>query len=370
MGISIINQIQKNTGVSMEAAAGAAATGSLMGKNATEVESPMSLLADSAEELTFSMGEKEQTKLSERKTRSSTDKESILERVRLYQELIHKSGKSREVDDLVDAMRTAISGRQALREAHARFKDETDAFAALQYAREKLRENKTACDAIDEALAMLEAESGPRIIAGIHAGLEAAGFTELGDADSLKNLYRKIIFDFGNAHEAFAHIQEKYGSDGFDQAVAFLFKTLGADLASCVPSDEPAHLANITKDLGVVRLLQSVYVLCDQVMTRWENTHGVKNAQLSSMSLMDAILSWRDKAFLGKSDVDQVVVKANAPDIEREVLFLQDLLGATRQFPDRLFDGTQGRSKVVDAVQEAVDYAVEREDEFLAQGDA
>ena len=43
----------------------------------------------------------------------------------------------------------------------------------------------------------------------------------------------------------------------------------------------------------------------------------------------------------------------------------------TRNLPVRLFDGEQGRMKVLDAVQEAVDNAIQREDEYLANlGDA
>ena len=39
--------------------------------------------------------------------------------------------------------------------------------------------------------------------------------------------------------------------------------------------------------------------------------------------------------------------------------------------PTLLFDGEQGRMKMLDAVQEAVDNAIQREDEYLAaQGDA
>lgn len=370
MAISIINQIQQNAGVCTNMSAKAAATGSLMGKTAVEIESPMSLLADSAEELTFAMGEKEQTRLSERKTRSSTDKEAILERVRLYQELMHQVGKSGQMDSLVDALRGASSGAQALREARARFTDESDVFAALRYAREQLQGDQAAGKAVEEALAVLEAESGPRIVAGLHAGLESAGFTELDDMDGLKALYRETVFDFGDVREAFGRIQEKYGNNGFDTAITFLLKTLGADLASRVPSEEPSRLENITKDLGIVRLLQSAHSLCAHVMSRWEHIHGVKNSELNSMSLMDAVLSWKDKPFLDSMEVSQLTVKAKAPDIEREVLFLQDLLGAARQFPDRLFEGAAGRSKVMDAVQEAVDKAVEREDEFLAQEDA
>lgn len=66
-----------------------------------------------------------------------------------------------------------------------------------------------------------------------------------------------------------------------------------------------------------------------------------------------------------------LISKAKAPDIEREVLFLQELLNMTRNLPVQLFDGEQGRMKVIDAVQESVDAAIRREDEYLASlGDA
>ena len=43
----------------------------------------------------------------------------------------------------------------------------------------------------------------------------------------------------------------------------------------------------------------------------------------------------------------------------------------TRNLPIQLFDGEQGRMKVLDAVQESVDNAIQREDEYLANlGDA
>ena len=54
------------------------------------------------------------------------------------------------------------------------------------------------------------------------------------------------------------------------------------------------------------------------------------------------------------------------PDIEHEVLFLQELLNTVRKFPVPLFDDENGRMTVMDAVQSAVDQAIEREDEYLA----
>ena len=85
------------------------------------------------------------------------------------------------------------------------------------------------------------------------------------------------------------------------------------------------------------------------------------------MELLGDIVGLREKRFIGSAQIEAILAKAGAPDIEREVLFLQELLGTTRKFPSALFDDDQGRMKVLDAVQDAVDRAVEREDEYLAQ---
>ena len=93
---------------------------------------------------------------------------------------------------------------------------------------------------------------------------------------------------------------------------------------------------------------------------------GVRDGSLRPMDLLGEIVGLRNERFLGAMHIDRITARAQAPDIEREVLFLQELLNMTRSFPSQLFDGDQERMKVLDAVQERVDNAIAREDEFLA----
>ena len=95
------------------------------------------------------------------------------------------------------------------------------------------------------------------------------------------------------------------------------------------------------------------------------------SAGLLLMELLGDLVDLRKEHFLGAMQIDRIASKAKAPDIEREVLFLQELLNMARNLPVQLFDGEQGRMKVIDAVQESVDAAIRREDEYLASlGDA
>lgn len=345
-----------------------------MGNAAARVEDPMSLLADAAEELTFAADTTDEFELEDRKERERAE-ESLAERVKLYQDLMHEAGKARDVDRLKDSLRAREGREKAAREALSRFPDPSDAYAALSDALESLSDDPSVDPAVLEdirqGLAELEAEHGPQIRSGIQGALAAAGYADLDGTDNLRDLYRQTVCDFKDVNAAFAHIHEKYGDVGFDKAMDFLFNALSNDLATDVPSMETTHLENVHANLEQIRLLQSTHVQCERLLQRWESVHGVTNAALTPMELLGDMVGLRNENFLGAMHIDRIAAKAKAPDIERQVLFLQELLSMTRNLPIQLFDGEQGRMKVLDAVQESVDNAIQREDEYLANlGDA
>lgn len=343
--------------------------GSFMGNSVSQVPSPESLLADAAEELSFSADTTDDFELEERKERDRI-KKSEEERVKLYQELMHEAGKSEQLNSLRDSLRSRADSRRALDKAREYFPDPSDAWAALRQMQEELlREgaDKALLDDVTAALGDMEAQEGPAIRAGIQGALASAGFGELGGSDAMRDFYRQTVCEFSSVNEVFAHIVDKYGVD-FDKAMDFLFSALSADMAADTPSMGMRHLESVHDSLGKVRLTQSAYRLCETMMDRWANVHGVKpqKGRLTAMELLGDIVGLRDKRFIGAVQIEGILAKAGAPDIEREVLFLQELLSTARKFPVALFDDEQGRMKVLDAVQEAVDRAVEREDEYLA----
>lgn len=356
------------------ASAASAMTGTFMGRQAAAVDSPMSLLADAAEEMTFAADTTDEFELSERKEREKTS-ESMIERVQMYQEMMHEAGKTRDMDELTRQLRQGGGKDQALREARERFPDPSDAWAALSGSLDELK--KEGADAsvltgIQAAMDELQAQEGPAIRAGVQGALAARGVDGLGASDGLRDMYRQTVLEFGTVNDVLGHILERHGEVGFDKAMDFLFRALGNDLAADTPSMDKAHLESVHANLGQVRLLQSAHTLCDKMLERWENVHGVKGVRdgsLRSMDLLGEIVGLRNERFLGAMHIDRITARAQAPDIEHEVLFLQEMLNMTRSFPSQLFDGDQGRMKVLDAVQERVDNAIAREDEFLAAQD-
>lgn len=347
-------------------------TGTFMGREAVQVASPMSLLADAAEELTFTVDTTKEFELAERKERKSMS-ESMLKRVQLYKDLMHKSGKTDNMKRFTEMLRGWLKRDQILEQAARYFPDPSDAWTALADALETLEQDSAVergvLEEIRSAMTELEHTAGPAIRAGIQGALQAGDFADIGTPEELRGLYRRTVCEFEDVNDVFAHILSQYGEAGFEEAMDFLFRALGSDLGADVPSMDMTHLESVHADLGRVRLLQSAHTLCDRMLLRWEQVHGVSGVRddsLKPMDLLGEIIGLRNERFLGAMHIDRIAARSKAPDIEHEVLFLQELLSIIRSFPSQLFDDDQGRMKVLDAVQESVDNAIAREDEFLA----
>lgn len=355
----------QNTG----AAGGANSIGSLLGQQVQLISSPLSLLADAAEEMTFAVDTTKEFELEERKDREKTD-EATKKRVQLYQELMHKAGKNKQIDILKDSLQAKPGKENALREALQQFSDYTDAWASLKSIAEEFENDPAVSDdvktGIREAIQELEEKHGDEIKTGLHGALSRSGFEDIGTSDDTRDLYRQVTFDFTSITNAFQYINEKYGDAGFEKAMDFLFASISSDISSDSPSMDKTHLEFVHQNLGKVRLLQSAYVQCENLVNRWENEHKVTNSGLKSMDILSAVVGFREINYLGTMHIEEIAQKAKALDIEREVLFMQDFVGMLRQFPDKIFDDMQTYQKVMDVAQQALDKVIEREDEYLA----
>ncbi|MDR2164530.1 MAG: type III secretion system gatekeeper subunit SctW [Zoogloeaceae bacterium] len=362
---------QFHTTAAQAGAAKGFSAGNLAGYAVSVSRDPVSTLADAAEELTFGVDNTKELALKERKSKEGVNA-SLLDKVKQYQELMDKAGRSENLQLLYAYLKNNRDPRAALQKARESFGDPSQAWAALRQALEDLQgEAPTAAlDAIREALKQLEAEEGARIRAGITGALEAGRLAnpELGEPLEAGAVYRQAAGDLHDSPEAmFAFILEKYGMEHFEAGLDFLFRSLGSDLASDQPSFEKAHLESVGNSLGQARILNGAHALLGRLLDRWTAVHGVENCAWKPMSLLKEVLALKADHYLSARNLDPVVKDAKPPDIEHEVLFLQELLNTSRQFSPLFFGGVEERMKFIDAVQEAVDHAVAREDEWLAR---
>jgi type III secretion protein W len=368
-GIHQLNTgISQNIGAANLPASEAGETGRLAGFQIRLADDPLSALADAAEELTFGVDNTKELSLKERKLKE--DSGGLIERVKLYQELMEHAWKQKDVESLHTFLRNNRSAQAALaRAGEWTGGDPSETWAALKKAAENLRGEAppAALEAIDEAVAQLERDEGPRIRAGILGAVEGAAHPELGDALAQGAAYRQVACDlYDKPEDMFGFILEKYGMENFDAGLDFLFRSLAGDLATDEPSHGKAHLEAVGASLGQARVLNGAHTLISKLLDRWKNIHGIEDCAHTPTGFLKELLHLKQDRYLSAVSLEPLLAAAKAPDIEREVLFAQELLNTARGFSPLFFDGVETRMKFIEAVQETVDKAIAREDDWLA----
>ncbi|MBF0200332.1 MAG: type III secretion system gatekeeper subunit SctW [Desulfamplus sp.] len=346
----------------MDLSAQQAAAGTFAGRQVT-VSDPVSLAMDAAEEAGFAMSEREEKRLEERKMKPRGPDTYRVEQVLKYTELMDKQGKKPTLESFLSvlARKNALFPRDAVDEARRFFGDNADAYAALQYAKENLGD-RFGHDVFAEAMDQLEDIAGKSLGKALAAGAAAVDHAALGDGDQLKNLYVNTLGDLGSPVDIYERIINDYGEKGFEDALAFLTRSLGNEMAATTVNTDRVELETIAGDLGTVQLLHGLNAQCKALNARIEKNHG--RSELTGTELVREVLKLRDAHFVGPFDIESIADRAGVHDIEERILFFQDFIATARDFPENLFPDSGVRLNIIDAIQTAIDDAVSVEDEM------
>jgi type III secretion protein W len=249
--------------------------------------------------------------------------------------------------------------------ALALFGDPAEAYAALSELAES-EGDPAAKKLANQAMELIWDQSGPVISASLAGALAGADFPDLGSPLELKSEYVRAAIDFPAPLEMLQDVLKRFGPEGLERGLDYLLKALAADLAAETPSRDKASLTAVSSQLGQVRVLNGVRALGQSLADRWRGVHGQERSRLEDMDFLKFVLEGSREAYPSASLADPLVSRAAPPDIEKETLFRQDLLASVKKVSIEAFGDLDRRERLVGAVQEGLDQAIEREDEWLA----
>lgn len=87
-----------------------------------------------------------------------------------------------------------------------------------------------------------------------------------------------------------------------------------------------------------------------------------RTTQLAHL-LMKDILSLKDQRFIDSSKITSIVDRCKIKDLEARIYFLRELHSLVRKLPLKLFSDDQARLRLLTAIQEALDVAIDKEEE-------
>jgi type III secretion protein W len=348
----------------------AAQSGSFKGESVRVEQDALSLMADAAEELSFSASEDVERKLAERK--EGKEKQRDIERILFYvdkSEDINRDDLEKLLKQLA-ALKNANSS-QLLSLTRQAFKDPTNQHAALSYARANLsaaglspEATASLREAIDSALGELEQTEGRAINAGYNmAGVDAPG---LGlPPSSLRVLYRDVVIDFESYEKTFSAMLQKFGTEEFPKAVNFLIRALGNDMSALTPSSASSALKEVMDGLYMVESLGTLHRDAGALLKGVEERHGQHG--IAEKSVLEPLLRYKDIPMLLSRQISADMGFLVSDNAFRDAELTQGVRELARKMPHKLYSSPEARQNVLIAFQELLDEAVDREEAAMEE---
>lgn len=338
--------------------------GSYQGLTATVVqESPLSMVQDASEEMTFAHSERVEKKLSERKTQ--TERGRMEELAAQWIEKLPNVGTPEKFLALADSLKkSGDRSADALKRSIEGFSsDVSEQFAALSFLEEAFADDPTADDLLESVRKLrseLEQSHGPAVRSGLNVSANAAEFPELGSVQDLRDFYRQLVLGFSDVGQAHAAIVERYGAERFPQATEFLISSIGAEIRSLSPSLEPNRLKAVMDDLFHLQMARNVQSSVGDLLGKLKNAFGLQPALTASEFTTD-FMSLRNQRWIDPNKITALVERVGVKDLEAQIYALRELHQLTRRLPDKAFDSLEARVQLADAVQSALDQAISKE---------
>lgn len=342
------------------------AEGCYRGERVVEID-PASLLQDAAEELTFQFGEAEEKALAKRTIEEEKSRQDrpLIENVQQAMEMLGDLPKS-ELDrvlQLLQQMRStdALALRNQVRE---QLPEPGHQYAALLALAEALREQGAPAEEIQAAEAALQQllqEEGPAVRAALNISGVAARFAspQLGDMQALRETYRDAVLDYQDLAQTFAQLIDRYGEAELPQAIRYLVNALGADLAADGASIDRSKLNAALNDLYRLEVLTGLLEDCDTLVTR---NRASDNAFRGSQ-LLKEVLELQMNPWLRPELITPLLAKLGVRDVIKAIHALREFKELARLIPLKAYPDPEQRPRLLDAIQLALDAAIQREEE-------
>ncbi|MDR2390616.1 MAG: type III secretion system gatekeeper subunit SctW [Planctomycetota bacterium] len=329
-------------------------------------DDPASLLADAAEELTFSASEKVEKDLSERK--KPEKRERIKEVVPPPEVLQQMRERQRErLQKLLAEIKASGGNPVAFRQALDGFPDPTDRHAALLWLEEQLSDAPALAGAAAVERERLEAEAGPEIQAGYNiGGVDASG---VGGPEEGRDAYRRTILGQGGISAMLEAILERCSGDGFQAKVDFLRLAVGVDLSAALPSIDKRELESMNNDLFQLRALGNFTREFGGDLDKLREKREKPPLPGAGLETLRLICKVKDERLIDLGGLASCLALERERDPSYDVLALTGAHNLIRRLPERLFAGEDSRQRLLAASQKLLDAAVDME-ESMAEGEA
>ena len=346
-------------------------SGQAMGYTLQVVQDPAADLADSMEELSFQFEEKEMKTAGERKLGEMRGPRSAyITAVDQWQKVLPDMPGGPYMERMLSQLRQAQAKgqmpdvRQFLAKLGEGSQDPSHQFAMIEVMEKALGEGDAELKALLAAAKRELMETrGPEVRAGINLAEQInAQAQDAGEMRDLRDLYRGEVLGFKGPQDCFRSLLASRGAGRMGEAVDFLIKGCGVDIASASPTKSVEELHRILEDLQCVNVLTAVMDKSEQLAGKMQSVFGIR-CQMTGEQITGRIMEFTEMPFVGAASIASLISSCGINPLLAQLYFCTGLVGLFRQLSSRLFRDEEARAGLVDAGQEHLDGLVLLEEE-------
>lgn len=329
-----------------------------------------SMLADAAEELTFSHSESTEKEVSKRSIEDGRKADS-LERVFQVSEIKELLKSLGDLDK-----RALFRGLKALlkqqskdpedlrRRGKEQFKEPSHQYAALKMMAEALKARGASegqLEVVEKAISGLMNDHGPAIQAALNIGETAKQYAN--DDTSVADLraaYTENVHDYKTTSDVLNDLCKRFGEGKLQDAVGFMLCALAQDLEAAGSSINKSHLQVIMADMQRLKTLVTMHSHCELLVKNAKRL-GAKPSYCADRLLRE-LARLKDAPRPQKKQITVLPETAGLTEHEGQIRFLNDLQQIVRLIPSAAFSKPESREKLVEAINDAL---IEKSDEEM-----
>ena len=240
---------------------------------------------------------------------------------------------------------------------------------------------------INRQIAKNEREFGQEIRAGYNVTPTAlaAGKGDAALVQELRGSYRENILSYQGARQTLANLLASVNkNESLEGRIKFLLDAISSELNAQGPSIEKRYLQAIRDEIFQLVSLNSMRGGLKRAIDRYVKRFGririKKRRRLSRRQqsenneddepenpidwLLLAMLEMAETKFVSAKNVSDKTDLLSPPDIEAEIYLLREMWEFSRGMPIKIYPSQDHRSRLVDACQQALDEAIEKEEEL------
>lgn len=341
-----------------------------------QIELDASMLGEAAEEISLFYSESAESKhVAERKKELARPR-SLMSSQAIESYIDDAEGEegedgqdgSRKLKHLIERVMSG-QGDPGAHVRHA-FLRPTSQYLALQYALQQGEQGGSSeqlLGSLRDALDDLEMEHGPRIRADVNTIAVAKERPEGSARDPVgvaqfQSAYADLVLGHATLAGTLQLVLGQFGETGLEAGMARLQRALGHDLAAECPSADTTHLHNLVQDLYHLGVATTVLEGCRELLGMLKSRHGIDAGKVS-VALMQDLVKLSSETWVSSDRFVRLAENAGAEKIEPQINFLTGLKGLLRDMPPKVFVDLDQRQSVFNAAQDALDSAIDREEQ-------